>query len=203
MGNAYLNHDKVEVLIADGKLLPTSTGKDSLEVNTTLEHFPLRIANAFIPDELVTLAGDMDGDLNITGSTEQPLINGELILDSVSVLSRQYGANFLFDNRPVQLKNNRLIFDKFAIYTTGKNPFTIDGYVDFRDMSRPMANLNLLAENYTLLNAKRTRERPVGRVEYAWKLESAGQYGCLVCTDRFTADRAGSFGKSGDIYFIQ
>ena len=156
--NAYLNHDKVEVLIADGKLLPTSTGKDSLEVNTTLEHFPLRIANAFIPDELVTLAGDMDGDLNITGSTEQPLINGELILDSVSVLSRQYGANFLFDNRPVQLKNNRLIFDKFAIYTTGKNPFTIDGYVDFRDMSRPMASLNLLAENYTLLNAKRTRE---------------------------------------------
>lgn len=98
--NAYLNHDKVEVLIADGKLLPTSTGKDSLEVNTTLEHFPLRIANAFIPDELVTLAGDMDGDLNITGSTEQPLINGELILDSVSVLSRQDGANFLFDNRP-------------------------------------------------------------------------------------------------------
>ena len=41
---------------------------------------------------------------------------------------------------------------------TGKNPFTIDGYVDFRDMSRPMASLNLLAENYTLLNAKRTRE---------------------------------------------
>lgn len=79
----------------------------------------------------------MDGELSITGSTEQPLINGELILDSVSVLSRQYGANFLFDNRPVQLKNNRLIFDKFAIYTTGKNPFTIDGYVDFRDMSRP------------------------------------------------------------------
>ena len=58
----------------------------------------------------------------------------------------------------MQLKNNRLIFDKFAIYTTGKNPFTIDGYVDFRDMSRPMASLNLLAENYTLLNAKRTRE---------------------------------------------
>lgn len=45
----------------------------------------------------------MDGELSITGSTEQPLINGELILDSVSVLSRQYGANFLFDNRPVQL----------------------------------------------------------------------------------------------------
>ncbi len=156
--NAYLNHDQVEVLVADGKLLPTRTGKDSLEVNTTLEHFPLRVANVFIPDQMVTLSGDMDGNLNITGSTEQPLINGELILDSVAVLSRQYGARFMFDNRPVQIKNNRLLFDKFAIYTTSKNPFTIDGYVDFRDMSRPMANLNMLAQNYTLLDAKRTRE---------------------------------------------
>lgn len=156
--NAYLNHDQVEVLVADGKLLPTRTGKDSLEVNTTLEHFPLRVANAFIPDQMVTLSGDMDGNLNITGSTEQPLINGELVLDSVAVFSSQYGARFVFDNRPVQIKNNRLLFDKFAIYTTSKNPFTIDGYVDFRDMSRPMANLNMLAQNYTLLDAKRTRE---------------------------------------------
>lgn len=156
--NAYLNHDQVEVLVADGKLLPTRTGKDSLEVNTTLEHFPLRVANAFIPDQMVTLSGDMDGNLNITGSTEQPLINGELVLDSVAVFSSQYGARFMFDNRPVQIKNNRLLFDKFAIYTTSKNPFTIDGYVDFRDMSRPMANLNMLAQNYTLLDAKRTRE---------------------------------------------
>lgn len=156
--NAYLNHDQVEVLVADGNLLPTRTGKDSLEVNTTLEHFPLRVANAFIPDQMVTLSGDMDGNLNITGSTEQPLINGELVLDSVAVFSSQYGARFVFDNRPVQIKNNRLLFDKFAIYTTSKNPFTIDGYVDFRDMSRPMANLNMLAQNYTLLDAKRTRE---------------------------------------------
>ncbi|WP_455962778.1 translocation/assembly module TamB domain-containing protein [Bacteroides bouchesdurhonensis] len=156
--NAYLNHEEIEVMVADGKLIPTSTGKDSLEINTTLEHFPLRVANVFIPNQMATLTGDMDGDLHITGSTQQPLINGELILDSVTVLSRQYGANFLFDNRPVELKNNRLVFDKFAIYTTGKNPFTINGYVDFRDMSRPMANLDMLAQNYMLLNAKRTRE---------------------------------------------
>lgn len=156
--NAYLNHDKVEVLVADGKLIPTRSGKDSLEVNTTLEHFPLKVANAFIPDKIVTLSGDMDGELHITGNVDKPLINGLLLLDSASIFSRQYGANFRMDNRPIALKNNRLEFDKFAIYTTGKNPFTVDGYVDFRDMTRPMANLNMLAENYTLLDAKRTRE---------------------------------------------
>ena len=173
--NSYLTLDKTEVLVADGTLTTTQTGKDSLMVNTTLEHFPLRVANIFVPDELVTLAGDMDGELRVTGSMQQPLINGELAFDSVSVLSRQYGAKFRLDNRPVQLANNRLVFDQFSIYTTEKNPFTIDGYVDFREMSRPIANLNMLANNYTLLDAKKTRESLVyGKVVTDFKATVKG-----------------------------
>ena len=41
---------------------------------------------------------------------------------------------------------------------TSRNPFTIDGNVDFRNMDRPTANLTLRAQNYTLLDAPRTRE---------------------------------------------
>ena len=85
-------------------------------------------------------------------------MHGDISLDSVSVYARQAGARYWFDNRPLQIKDNQLIFDKFAIYTTSKNPFTVDGKVDFRNLERPTANLNLLAENYTLLDAPRTRE---------------------------------------------
>ena len=159
--NTYLTHEGTEIMVADGALYPTLSGKDSIVVNSTLEHFPLTIANVFVPDQVVTLSGDMDGDLHITGYTDTPLINGGLSLDSVSVYARQADARFTFDNRPIQVQNNRIVFDKFAIYTTSKNPFSIDGYVDFRDMSRPMANLKLFAENYTLLNAKRTKESMV------------------------------------------
>lgn len=156
--NTYLTHDNVEILLADGALYPRASGKDSIEVNATLEHFPMQIANAFVPDQMVTLTGDVDGDLHVTGDTDRPLLNGQLVLDSVSVFARQAGARFTFDSRPVPVKNSRIHFDKFAIFTTSTNPFTIDGYVDFRDLNRPLANLDLHAENYTLLNAKRTKE---------------------------------------------
>lgn len=159
--NAYLTHEGTEVLVADGALHPAASGKDSIVVNTTLEHFPLNIANAFVPDQMVTLTGDMDGDLHITGFTDSPLINGALSLDSASVYAKQADARFYFDSRPIQVQNNRVLLDKFSIYTTSTNPFSINGYVDFRDMSRPMANLQLLAENYTLLDAKRTKESMV------------------------------------------
>lgn len=144
-------------MTADG-ILTQKNGKDTLEVSTRFEHFPLKMANAFIPDQTVAFTGDIDGGLYIYGSLDKPQMHGDIVLDSVSVYARQAGARYWFDNRPVQIKDNQLIFDKFAIYTTSKNPFTIDGKVDFRNMERPTANLNLLAENYTLLDAPRTRE---------------------------------------------
>ena len=155
--NTYLTYDNEEVLMADGTLT-SRNGRDSLEIAAMLEHFPLRMANAFVPGQMVSFTGDLDGEMNITGLLERPQVNGGLTLDSVSVYARQVGARYWFDERPLQVADNRLLFDKFAIYTTSKNPFTIDGNVDFRDMNRPTANLTLSAKNYTLLDAPRTRE---------------------------------------------
>lgn len=155
--NTYFTYDNVEVMTADG-ILTQKNGKDTLEVTTSFEHFPLKMANAFIPDQMVAFSGDIDGGVSISGSLDEPKMYGDITLDSVSVFARQAGARYWFDNRPVKIEDNRLIFDKFAIYTTSENPFTIDGNVDFRNMDRPTANLRLLAENYTLLDAPRTRE---------------------------------------------
>lgn len=155
--NTYFTYENQEILTANG-VLTQKNGKDSLEVTTSFEHFPLKMANAFIPDQMVSFTGDIDGGLYIYGPLDKPKMHGDVSLDSVSVFARQAGARYWFDNRPLQIEDNKLIFDKFAIYTTSKNPFTIDGNIDFRNMQRPTANLNLLADNYTLLDAPRTKE---------------------------------------------
>ena len=155
--NTYFSYDNREVMTADG-ILTKKNGKDTLEVTTSFEHFPMKIANAFVPDQMMSFTGDLDGGMYIYGPLEKPRMHGDITLDSVSVYARQAGARYWFDDRPVQIKDNQLIFDKFAIYTTSKNPFTINGKVDFRNLERPTADLKLLAENYTLLDAPRTRE---------------------------------------------
>ena len=162
--NTYFTSNNRQVMTADGVLI-RKNGKDSLEVVADFRHFPLKMANAFIPNRLVSFTGDMDGGLYIQGSPDKPKVSGDITLDSVSLYVRQAGARYWFDRRPVQIKDNRLLFDKFAIYTTSKNPFTVDGNINFRNLERPIANLNLMAENYTLLDAPRTRESLVyGRV---------------------------------------
>lgn len=177
--NSYLTHEGKEVMTVNGAY--HSGVKDSIAVSSTLEHFPLRIANVFIPNQMAELTGDLDGDIQLTGQSSKPSINGQLVFDSAFVSARQLGARYSLDNKPIEIKDNRLLFNKFEIATTSKNPFIIDGYVDFKELSQPMTNVSLFADNYTLLNAPRNNESLVyGKVFVDFKSTLKGPLNALV-----------------------
>ena len=123
----------------------------------SLSHLPLGLANGFIPDHLIALQGDLDGEVTVKGSTSSPVINGELVLDSVNVKSDVYGMNFRLDNRPVRIDNSKLTFDNFSVYTRTDNPFRLTGTVDFSDMADMLLDLRMVARNYELVNASRKK----------------------------------------------
>jgi hypothetical protein len=127
-------------------------------MNGALEHFPLSMTNAFIPDETAKLSGDVDGEFTVSGRSEKPALNGTLVLDSAKLMSPQYAVTLKLDHRPVQLTDNRLLFKGFSIYSSNDNPFTVDGYVDMSNLTEPLTNLTLKAQNYELINAPRTKE---------------------------------------------
>lgn len=132
--------------------------EDRIDAKVSLHHFPLHIANAFIPGKMATLAGDVDGSVNVNGSTLKPVLDGEFALDSVQVGIPQASLNLRLDNRPLRINQNRLEFKRFNIYTEGATPFTIDGYVDVNDFAAIDVNLQMNARNFELINAKRTKE---------------------------------------------
>ncbi|MEG1839343.1 MAG: translocation/assembly module TamB domain-containing protein, partial [Bacteroidaceae bacterium] len=154
--DAHLSHNGTEIVSAGG--IYHTSGEGLLDANATLEHFPLSIANAFVPDHMAKLSGDMDGEMTVVGKLSHPKIDGQLILDDVAVYVPQAGARFRFDNRPLRVENNKLAFDHFSIFTKGTNPFTIDGEVDFSNLDAMTADLKMNAVNYELLNAPRTKE---------------------------------------------
>lgn len=153
----YLALEEQHILAAQGQYQSGTT--DKIEVDVDLEHFPLYLARAFVDENLIYLSGDVDGHMQVAGSSVQPLVNGELHLHEVAAESMQYGVNFRFQEKSLLVKNNRLLFDKYEIYTTGNNPFTIDGFVDFKDPSNARADLSLKTRNYELLNAPRRNNR--------------------------------------------
>ena len=130
---------------------------DTLEGTLNLEHFPLSTANAFIPDRMATLTGDADGSLSLSGRTARPQLTGELALDSVSVNVPQASLLLRMDNRRLRITDGHLRFDRYNIYTTGRNPFTINGDVNLTDLTNPRLNLTMDARQFELINAKKTK----------------------------------------------
>lgn len=58
----------------------------------------------------------------------------------------------------MEIKDSKLTFNRFKIFTKGKTPFTIDGDVDMADFSQMKMNLKMDANNFELLNAKQTKQ---------------------------------------------
>lgn len=155
--DAVLSHNSKEVVYANGMIQTSGKGDDRLDIELGADEFPLDIAKAFIPEDMLQLKGLFNSHFALGGSTSKPNIEGDLAFDSTSVYIPQADARFTMDNRKIKVKGNRLIFDKYAIYASGKSPFTITGDINMKNLSQPTANLKLAAKNYTLLDAKRQR----------------------------------------------
>ena len=73
-------------------------------MTTSFEHFPMKIANAFVPDQMISFTGDLDGGMYIYGPLEKPRMHGDITLDSVSVYARQAGARYGLTTVPCRLR---------------------------------------------------------------------------------------------------
>ena len=164
-----------------------------------LHHFPLKLANAFVPDNMVTLSGDIDGNMAVKGTASKPILNGEIILDSVGLALPMASMNLRFDNKPVKVVDSQLEFNKFNIFTKGKTPFTIDGNINFSDFEQMTMNLNMAAHNFELFNAPRSKEALVyGKLYVDFNSSLRGPVNALVMRGSMNV-----LGKSNFTYVLK
>ena len=135
--------------------------EDHLDGTLDVTHLPLDMVNPFIPDNMASLNGVLEGNMTIKGSSKAPEVNGYIEMDSTSMFVTAVGTSFRVDDKKIVVKDNKILFDEYHIHAAGKNPFVIDGTVDFRNPSRMMADLKLTADHMQLLDVKRNKESMV------------------------------------------
>ena len=131
--------------------------KDKINAHMSLMRFPLELAGAFVPEEMAQLKGYAGGEISVNGSSDTPIINGQLTTDSVNVFIPMTSMNLRFENKPITITNNKLVFNKYSIFSRGKNPYVIDGSIDFADMSNMYMDLKMTARNFEVFNGKKNR----------------------------------------------
>lgn len=151
---AALNFDTIQVLQANA--MYKKQGKsDSINGTLTIHKCPLWPANLFIPDRAVLLSGAFNGQFTVQGTVAKPLIEGSMKLDTAKVFIPSADSRFTFENKEIFIKGNKLVFDKYNIFASGKNPLVVDGVVDLNKRS---ASIDLKATNYQLMNSRQRKE---------------------------------------------
>lgn len=150
------------VMSIDGNEIGTIKGTynfntSDINADMTFEKFPMKIANGFVPERIIGLDGYAEGVLSIHGNTNKPNVNGELYLESASLISVPYGLKMKFDDDPIRIVNSKLLFENFQMYANNNMPLTSYGELDFNDMSHIKINLLMRAENFLLIDSKETR----------------------------------------------
>ncbi len=153
--NAYISYNDIEVMDCEGTYYSNGDGRFDGQAN--LHDFPLQMLNGFLAGSDIALKGIAGGNLHIVGNMDSPAVNGVLDFDSAHLYSDVYGFNFLMDERPIEIKDNRMNFTDYALYSQSKgNPLVMTGALDFSDLSRINMDFTMKANNFELINARRT-----------------------------------------------
>lgn len=156
MAQASLKVDTSKVLTAHALFSPDSLGvvkSDSLWL--ALNHFPLKTLNPFLGSEVARLSGSLNGRLDMTGTFTAPLLNGAISCDSVGVYIPMIGSSLRLDSEPLTLNDNVLAFNKFNIFGSNDNPFTVNGTVDARKLDKIYLDIQGTARNMQVINSEK------------------------------------------------
>lgn len=152
--NVWVNGKKT--MTANGAL-NDSTRPSPFLLDFSMIHFPLEVANPFLPKDLVSLRGSLNGTMKISGGATSPVFDGFLQFDSAAVKVVILGSEFNFSNEKIPVDSNLVSFNKFAINTLNENPLTIDGTADISHLSNVGLNINLNGTDMLVVNSNRAR----------------------------------------------
>ena len=153
---ASLKVDSLKVLTLRG-LVNDSTSATPTHLECELTRLPLRVANPFLPAELGSLKGYLNGRMEMTGDLSSPKLNGWVSFDSTSVYVAMMKQAYKFSQERIPVDNSVVSFDEFAINGANENPLIIDGNVNFSDLINPTFDLYFQALDMMLINTSRSR----------------------------------------------
>ena len=151
--SAFISSNGKEVLACNGTYFDRNGG--SFEGDAQLHDFPLQMLNGFMAGTDVALKGIAGGDLRVNGSLDKPVINGSLDLDSAHIYSDVYGFDLRTDERALDIKDSRIIFSDYRLFSTGKEPMMLNGTFDMSDFERMRMDFAMRAKNFELINTRK------------------------------------------------
>lgn len=134
-----------EPLHVEGFYVPST---DSVDVTVRLAELGLERAGKYAGEYLKYSAGELNGEVRITGTSAHPELSGYLYLDSAVLCSRDLNTEFTIDDS-VFFDRNRVYLRNFVIADAERNRSVCSGYYS---LTEDKYDLNVTFRNFLLMN---------------------------------------------------
>ncbi|MCD8185508.1 MAG: translocation/assembly module TamB [Rikenellaceae bacterium] len=148
---AGMQVDQRTVLTAEGSL--PSNEQENLTVQASLQSFPLTVLNAFLPEETVQWERALNGSLAVGGTTLHPVANGNLQFVEGRLSVPLIGTAFGLEAGAIEIADSRLDLGRISLVSPNNQRLTIDGTVNFADLSRLVVDVTAQAQNFELISS--------------------------------------------------
>ena len=141
----------------------TLKGYYSTLPNTSSLHFDADVINlnlasieAYTLGQVTNLTGNVNGKLQVGGSTVTPLINGEMNVDTAGFNFTYLNSYFKIENENLVFDNNRLLVQDFALLDSLNNAAIINGWIEPLTSPSIAFDLKIKTENFMAVNSVKT-----------------------------------------------
>lgn len=133
---------------ADGNMF-IETGK--LDFKVDIERIFLQHFSPILEGVASNLAGKISGNLAITGTTNKPLVNGDLNINDGTITIDFMKAPYTINDKVI-LKNSDIILKNFKILDSKKHVAKVDGEIKTGYFGNFNLNLNVSPSNFQCIN---------------------------------------------------
>lgn len=159
--NAFAAHVSIEGNNNDVKLGGMYyTGEGRIDLKLAMQQLNLASVKAFTTGQLDDIKGILKGDVNITGTTDKPAVNGSLNFLDAFITPSISGEQFRLSNEKIAVTSEGIHFDNFTLLDSASNKAIINGDVLTSDFRNYRFALTMDAEDFVLVNAVEGSGKP-------------------------------------------
>ncbi len=144
--------DGTKALTLNG-VLNDSTATSPFDLDLELITFPLAVVNPFMPPNVVSLSGTLNGKMCVSGDMANPHLDGNINFKDTGIRLYMTNTTYKFSDVDIPVESNLISFKDFCIYGTNDNPLAINGTVDMSSFVNPKIDLSMKASNMMLVNS--------------------------------------------------
>ncbi len=147
-------------IIAEGNYYPNNTD-NQFDATVKLQQLSFKTIEGLSEGQLRNSSGSINGDLKANGKFSKPEWNGQLNFANTVFTVSQLGTPFRIDKQKIVFESPSIKFPAFTITDSLNNPLKIDGSIELNSMTNIGLGMDINANNFVFVNARKTPDSEV------------------------------------------